>query len=76
MSKRLDEFIRLGREFQRALRGDPESLKVLGLSTSATPDEIRAAFRKLAKIHHPDAGGTEDEFRRIETAYRAALASV
>ena len=42
--------------------------KVLGLSRRATSDEIKAAYRALAKRHHPDvnAGGEQDEWRTKE----------
>jgi DnaJ-class molecular chaperone len=52
-----------------------QSLEVLGLSPPVTRLEIRTAYLNLAKVHHPDAGGDADAFRRIDDAYRAALAS-
>jgi DnaJ-class molecular chaperone len=43
---------------------------ILGISSSASTDEIRAAYRRLAKEFHPDhyAGGNE-AFREIQEAY-------
>ncbi len=47
--------------------------ETLGLDSSATADEIKAAFRRLARETHPDAnpGDTEaeDRFRRVAEAY-------
>lgn len=43
--------------------------KVLGLDTSATVDEVKQAYRKLAMKHHPDRGGDEAEFKKIKEAY-------
>jgi len=34
---------------------------VLGVSSQATPAEIKAAYRALVKRHHPDAGGEDQE---------------
>ena len=42
---------------------------ILGVSKTATADEIKKAFRKQARKHHPDAGGSEDKFKEINQAY-------
>ena len=42
---------------------------VLGLDKSASPDDIRKAYRKLVMIHHPDKGGDPEKFKKIQTAY-------
>lgn len=42
---------------------------ILGVSSYATADEIRRAFRKLAAKYHPDAGGDEKKFKAISEAY-------
>ncbi len=44
--------------------------KVLGVSGKATEDEIRRAYRKLAKEHHPDHNpGNEERFKEISAAH-------
>lgn len=45
--------------------------KVLGLTRSASDDEVKQAYRKLAMKHHPDRGGDENEFKKIKEAYEA-----
>ena len=47
----------------------PDYYKTLGVSKNATADEIKKAFRKLARENHPDAGGDEEKFKEINEAY-------
>lgn len=47
--------------------------EVLGVSKTATQDEIRKAYRSLARKHHPDVNpgdkSAEDKFKEINEAY-------
>jgi len=43
---------------------------VLGVAKSATQEEIKKAFHKLAHKHHPDKGGDEKKFKEINEAYQ------
>lgn len=43
--------------------------KILGLSPSSAWPEIEKAYRKKAKIHHPDRGGDEDAMRALNEVY-------
>jgi hypothetical protein len=47
---------------------------VLGVPPDADEPTIRNAYRALARAHHPDAGGDTADFRRLQDAYRCALA--
>jgi DnaJ-class molecular chaperone len=53
------------------LAGDP--YQELGVPRSASADDIRKAFRKLAKKHHPDANpgdkASEEKFKRVSGAF-------
>lgn len=42
---------------------------ILGVSKNATKPEIKKAFRTKAKKHHPDKGGDEAVFKKVNEAY-------
>ncbi|MDR0579106.1 MAG: DnaJ domain-containing protein, partial [Campylobacteraceae bacterium] len=46
--------------------------ETLGVSQSASADEIKKAYRRLARKYHPDINkeaGAEDKFKEINAAY-------
>ncbi|MFM7085980.1 MAG: J domain-containing protein [Cyanobium sp.] len=47
----------------------PDPYQVLGVSTTATAAEIKAAYRALVKCHHPDAGGDEERILVLNAAW-------
>ena len=42
---------------------------LIGVPKTATTDEIKKAFRKLALKAHPDKGGDPEKFKEISVAY-------
>jgi len=55
-----------------APRGDVDTTKLyetLGIEKGVTKKDIRKAYMKLSRIHHPDKGGDEHKFKEISAAY-------
>lgn len=52
---------------------DRQALETLGFQGRAKPDDIKQAYKRLVKLHHPDANGgdkaSEDRLRAIIAAY-------
>lgn len=50
----------------------PDPYKTLGVSRSADDAEVRAAYRRLVQLHHPDHnGGSAESARRFEEVQEA-----
>lgn len=52
----------------------PSLYALLGLPSTATPQDLRQAFRSLSKLYHPDTttlplAEAQDQFRRLQEAY-------
>src|SRR5579883_2686322 len=60
-----------GRPISSPAMDDP--YKVLGVEREASAETIRAAYRKLAKRHHPDLNpgkkDAEERFKAVNAAY-------
>jgi curved DNA-binding protein len=43
--------------------------ETLGIESTASPDDIKKAYRRAASLHHPDKGGNTQQFQEIQSAY-------
>jgi DnaJ-domain-containing protein 1 len=50
--------------------GPPWAHSALGVGLGASQKEISAAYRRLARVHHPDVAGDEERMKWINAAYR------
>ena len=61
--------------YVRGAAGPPaaagDAYAALWLRPGAPPEVVRAAYRALAAVHHPDAGGDAAVMRRLSGAYAA-----
>lgn len=54
-------------------RSNKDYYEILGVSKNASADEIKKAYRRLARQHHPDVNkeaGSEEKFKEINQAYQ------
>jgi DnaJ-like protein len=57
------------------LLGDGNSpwFEILGVKPDASREDIRNAFRALSLVHHPDRGGRDEDFKRINQSFREGM---
>ena len=51
------------------IQDNPDPYVVLGISKTASTDEIKKQFRKLSMLYHPDRGGDDQSMQIINKAY-------
>lgn len=47
----------------------PDYYAILGISKTASEEEIKKAYRDLCKTHHPDKGGDPEKMKEINISY-------
>jgi DnaJ-class molecular chaperone len=50
------------------MSGEEDLYKILRLDKNASLEEIRRSYKDLSKIHHPDKGGDEEMFKKVNRA--------
>ena len=58
---------------ERGRSARPACFQALDLPADATIAQVKAAFRRLSRSMHPDAGGTDHDFVRMRQSYEEAL---
>ena|SRR5947208_8609904 len=53
------------------VHADPFAL--LAVPPGSDPDSLRRAYRRLARVHHPDTGKPDGTFEQLQHAFRSAL---
>ena len=61
-------------EIEPAAESNPitDAFSELGLGPEASPSEVKSAYRTRIKEAHPDHGGDQEEFKRLQDAYATA----
>lgn len=52
------------------------ALELMGLPSYASKEDVKKRWRQLAKQHHPDSGGDNDQFVYWHEVYTKALEQV
>lgn len=62
-----------GGDEETAIATAPPAHEVLGVAPDAPEAAVKGAYRELLKERHPDHGGSEEEFARLQDAKEAML---
>ncbi len=49
------------------------SFTLFNLDSSATQDDVKKRYRALSKLYHPDTGGNEEEFKRLNQSNQVLM---
>ena len=56
-------------EYRRDARVFNDALNLLNITFNTSKKDARRAYFNLARVHHPDKGGSTEMFLRVKTAY-------
>lgn len=52
------------------------AMELLGLNEGFTSNDVKKAYRRLSKIHHPDVGGKQENFIKLKKAYDYVMSRI
>ena len=67
---------RMREEKERLQAANEAPFTALGLSSGATSEDVRRAYKQRAKSAHPDGGGSAAQFRTLRRHYERAMRSL
>jgi hypothetical protein len=75
-----EDFVSQPPERGPASSAEMSALREMNLSYPLTVEIVRARYKELCKLHHPDANGgdkeAEERFKRIGQAYKTLMESL
>ena len=61
----------LSKELEKMMNPNYNPFRIMGVGLNVTEKGLKEAYRSKAQRYHPDKGGTEEEFKKIQLAYEA-----
>ena len=78
--QRRAEYNRTRERYQRQQQAPQNNManavKLLGLPEGFTANDVKKAYRRLSKIHHPDVGGKQENFIKLKKAYDYVMSRI
>jgi hypothetical protein len=75
-----EDFGETAHERTPATTQETSAMREMNLTPPLTVDRVRARYKELCKLHHPDANGgdkeAEERFKRIGQAYKTLMESL
>ncbi|KAI0319065.1 hypothetical protein OF83DRAFT_1170526 [Amylostereum chailletii] len=65
----IEQAILEAKRLMKEKRNEKDHYWILGISRTCTKVELKKAYMRESRKHHPDKGGNEDKFKLVATAY-------
>lgn len=74
--RRQQQYEQYRRQQQASTNNMTNAIKLLGLTEGFTVSDVKKAYRRLSKIHHPDVGGKQENFIKLKKAYDYVMSRI